>query len=63
MVGWLVTKEFGRISKEVVMASFEVLSRHLPRETKITTNLRQMSLSPGRDLNPGPPEHNGVLHT
>jgi hypothetical protein len=30
---------------------------------KTTTNLSQDSRSPGRDLNPGPPEYEGVLTT
>jgi hypothetical protein len=55
----------GRIWKEAVVAKFKVLSRHLPVETeKMTKVLSQDSRSPGRGLNPGPPEYKvGVLIT
>jgi hypothetical protein len=41
----------------------EVLSRHLPGMTEGNhENLSQDSRSPGRDLNPGCPEYEGVLN-
>jgi hypothetical protein len=44
--------------KKAAVAYFKVLSRYLPGGTEKTTkNLGQHSWSPGRDLNPGSPEH------
>jgi hypothetical protein len=61
----MINYEMEWIWKEAIMASFEVLSRIcLEGLRKTTKNLSQDSRSPGRDLNPGPPEYKaGVLTT
>jgi hypothetical protein len=59
-----VNNELDRVWKEAVMALFEVLSWHLPEGLRKTTkDLGQNSWSPGRDLNPGPPEYKGGVFT
>jgi hypothetical protein len=53
-----VNDELGRVLKEAVVPNFEALSRHSPGGTEeIHEMLRQGSRSPGKDLNPGPPEY------
>jgi hypothetical protein len=44
------------IWKERVVASFKVLSRHLPGGLRKTWSISQDSRPPGQILNPGPPE-------
>jgi hypothetical protein len=56
-----VNNELETMSKEVVVAYVEVLSRHLFARTEETETC-QVIRSSCRDLNPGPPEHEaGVL--
>jgi hypothetical protein len=57
--------ELERMWKEAVVAKFKVLLfRHFPGGTEKNQNVSQHSLSPGRNLNPGPPEYEaGVLTT
>jgi hypothetical protein len=53
-----------RMRKEAVVALFKVLPRHLPGGTEEKQKITQDRRSPGRDLNPGPPEYEtGVLAT
>jgi hypothetical protein len=48
----------GKGMKKTVLASFEVVSRHLPGGTvENHENLSQDIQCPGRDLNPGSAEH------
>jgi hypothetical protein len=56
--------ELERIWKEAVVTPLNVLSRHcLEGLMKTTKIVRRGSRSPGRDLNPGTPEYEGVLTT
>jgi hypothetical protein len=60
-----VNDELTKIWKEALWPNFKVLSLHSPRKTKENhEKLRRNSRSPGRDLNPEPPEYEtGVLTT
>jgi hypothetical protein len=50
--------ELERIWKEAVVAKLKVLTRYLHGVTdKAHKNVGHDSLSPGRNLNPGPPEY------
>jgi hypothetical protein len=55
--------ELQMIWQEVVVAYFNVLSRNLPGGTEENNTLSQDSLSPGRDLNAGPPENEAGMPT
>jgi hypothetical protein len=60
----IVNYELEMTLKEAAVASFNVLSLHLPGGTEENHEKPQDSRSPGRYLNPGPPEYKaGVLTT
>jgi hypothetical protein len=65
MIGWLRNGELKRICKEAVAAYFKALSRHLPGGTEENNeNHSRDSWSPGRDINPEPPEYEtGMITT
>jgi hypothetical protein len=49
-----MNNKYERVWKNVIVAQFNVLFRHLPAELRETTQiLSQDSRSPGRDMNPG----------
>jgi hypothetical protein len=52
-----MNNEFEMTLKRAAAAYFEVLSRYLPRETKENYKNPQDGRSPGRELNPVPPEY------
>jgi hypothetical protein len=52
MIGWLINNELEKDWKE----AFMVLFRNLPRGTEENHEKPQDSLSPGRELNSGPPK-------
>jgi hypothetical protein len=59
MIKW---KGFGRSGRGLILSHYPGI--RLEGLGKITKNLNQDSRSPGRDLNPGPPEYeSGVLTT
>jgi hypothetical protein len=59
-----VNDELERMWKEAPVAKFKMLSQHLLGGTEENhENLNQDSQSPGRDLNPGPPEYEAEMLT